>query len=98
MVMLSRTAAASLSLLALATLATPACRRPADGPKSIRLVDVFDAKRVEGSAAGAAAAPVRRTECASTVRPPARRPRPLRRPSRRPRSSRPLAAGRGAQA
>jgi arylsulfatase len=76
MVMLSRTAAASLSLLALATLATPACRRPADGPKSIRLVDVFDAKRVEGSAAGVAAAPVRRTEWRFDGPPPSPPPAP----------------------
>jgi arylsulfatase A-like enzyme len=62
MLTLSRTAAASYSLLALATLFTPACRSPEDGPKSIRLADLFDAKRVEGSPVGPAAAPGRRTE------------------------------------
>jgi arylsulfatase A-like enzyme len=61
MVILSRARAAALALLALPALAVPACRRPAGEPKTIRLVDAFDAKLVEGSAK-TAAAPVRRTE------------------------------------
>src|SRR5262245_60704079 len=75
MVMPSRTVAASLSLLSLAALATPACRRPAAGPRSIRLVDAFDAKRVEGSAAGAATF-VRRTEWRFDGAPPSPPPAP----------------------
>ena len=62
MVIRSRPRVAWLLPLMLIAAAATACNRPApDGAKPIRLVDTFDAKRVEGSSAKAAL-PVRRTE------------------------------------
>ncbi len=62
MVFLPCPRAAWLIHLMLIAAAATACNRPArDGAKPIRLVDTFDAKRVEGSSANAAP-PVRRTE------------------------------------
>ena len=62
MVIRSRPRVAWLLPLMLVAAAATACNRPApDSAKPIRLVDTFDAKRVEGSSAKAAL-PVRRTE------------------------------------
>jgi arylsulfatase A-like enzyme len=62
MVIPPRTRAAWLAPFVLIAVAASACSRPTrDGAKPIRLVDAFDAKRVEGSSAKATV-PVRRTE------------------------------------
>ena len=62
MVILPRPRAAWLIHLMLIAAAATACNRPAPhGAKPIRLVDAFDAKRVEGSSANPPV-PVRRTE------------------------------------
>jgi arylsulfatase A-like enzyme len=62
MLILPRARAAGLAPLVMLAAAASACSRPApSGAKAIRLVDAFDAKRVEGSSAKAAT-PVQRTE------------------------------------
>jgi arylsulfatase A-like enzyme len=56
------TSGAALVVLAV-TAAVPGCKRPQEaGPGTIRLVEKFDAKRVEGSSAGPGATAMPRTE------------------------------------
>jgi arylsulfatase A-like enzyme len=95
MVIPPRTRAAWLAPFVLIAVAASACSRPArDGAKPIRLVDAFDAKRVEGSSVKAAA-PVRRTEWRFDG--PAPSPPPPPAPPARP-SPAPFAATRGWEA
>jgi arylsulfatase A-like enzyme len=82
-----------IDLLLLAAVLS-ACGRPAPGPTAIRLVDVFEAKLVEGSSAKAAV-PLRRTEWRFDG--PAPSPPPPPTPPAKP-SPAPFAATRGWEA
>jgi choline-sulfatase len=84
-----------LLLATVATLSLSACTtRPAPAPSVTRLVDVFDAKQVAGSAT-AAAAPIPRTEWRFDGPPPSPRPAPSGAPAPSPA---PFAATRGWEA
>jgi arylsulfatase A-like enzyme len=96
MVILTRARGVALLVLGLLAATLSACSRPADdGAKSIRLVDVFDPKLVEGSAAKPAAAAGRRTEWRFDT--PAPSPPPAPAPPARP-SPAPFPATRGWEA
>jgi arylsulfatase A-like enzyme len=94
MVILTRARGVALMILGLAVAAWACNRTAGDVAKPIRLVDVFDAKLVEGSS-GKAAVPVRRTEWRFDG--PAPSPPPPPAPPARP-SPAPFAATRGWEA
>ncbi len=72
----TRNAHAGTAIAALACVLAAGCTRarPASGPATTRLIDVFDAKRVSGGAVEAAAAAVPRTEWRFDGPPPATTP------------------------
>src|SRR4030095_13362482 len=68
--------ASRTTVLVAASLLASACSRPAAAPNAIRLVDRFDARRVEGSPSGTATASMPRTEWRFDGVPPTPQTRP----------------------
>jgi arylsulfatase A-like enzyme len=73
-----------LNVVLLAAVTAAACGRPAPPPATVRLIDAFDAKRVEGSPAQPGASAVRRTEWRFDGPAPSPPPRPAAGPSPSP--------------